>query len=131
MDDYTLDDMAADFPADKPGGPLAPLMSRAGDQGGVVRFSTEDWDGRARTAESAADLLQDAIDKLDAGLRNNYFGECAEGQQMYSKVKFGIANWRSDLVSQKAELKQLAIECRRAGRSLDGTDGDASRDLRT
>lgn len=131
MNEYTLDDMAADFPADKPGGPMAPLMPGVEDRGGVVRFSTEDWDGRARTAESAADLLQDVINKLDDGLRNNYFGECVEGEHMFAKVKFGISTWRSDLVSQKAELKRLATECRRAGRSLDGTDSDASRDLRT
>lgn len=99
--------------------------------GGVVRFSTEDWEGRARTAESAARTLQEAMRNLDRAVPQNCFGECVEGKAMYSRVRQAITTWRDDLEQQSTDLRNLASDCRRAGAKLDRADVDGSVGIQT
>ncbi|MCH5643590.1 hypothetical protein [Gordonia sp. ABSL49_1] len=99
--------------------------------GGVVRFSTEDWEGRARTAEAAADTLQQAIMNLNRAVPANYFGDCIEGQKMYERVRTAIDSWQAELSDQRTQMKQLAIDCRHAGARLDGCDISASASIQT
>ena len=99
--------------------------------GGVVRFSTEDWEGRARTAEAAARTLQEAIERLAQAVPSNRFGDCNEGRSMYAKVRQAINAWSSELTHQRTQLHQLAIDCRRAGSQLQSADTDASSGIAT
>lgn len=106
-----------------------PLHS--GDRGGVVRFSTVDWEGRARAAEDAAVKLRETIKTLNTVLRNNYFGDCVEGREMYSRAKAAVDSWRESLQGQRAELMALAAQCRTAASELESADVDGAHGIET
>lgn len=101
------------------------------DPGGVVRFSTVDWEARARVAEEGAVKLEAVTSALSLALPNNYFGDCVEGREMYSRARAAIDSWIESLQQQRAELTALAAQCRIAASSLDSADVDGALGIQT
>ncbi|WP_267617360.1 hypothetical protein [Gordonia bronchialis] len=106
-----------------------PLHS--GDRGGVVRFSTVDWEGRARAAEDAAVKLNEALKATARVLPNNYFGDCVEGRELYSRSRTALDTWRDSLTRQRDELVALAAQCRAAATELVSADVDGALGIET
>lgn len=106
-----------------------PLHS--GDRGGVVRFTTVDWEARAWAAEDAAAKLAGAIESLAIVLPNNYFGDCVEGRAMYVRAKAAVDSWRESLKGHRAELDALAAQCRTAASELESADVDGANGIET
>ena len=103
----------------------------SGDRGGVVRFTTADWEARARAAEESAVKLQEAIKALSYAVRSNYFGDCVEGREMYARARSAIDQWRESLRSHRDELNALAAQCRTAASELDSADVDGALGIET
>lgn len=103
----------------------------AKDPGGVVRFTTVDWEARARVAEEAAAKLQEAINALSYAVRSNYFGDCVEGREMYARARSAIDQWRESLRSHRDESNALAAQCRTAASELDLADVDGALGIET
>ncbi|UAK37241.1 hypothetical protein K8O93_19115 [Gordonia bronchialis] len=101
------------------------------DPGGVVRFSTVDWEARARVAEESAAKLEDVIDTLGFALPNNYFGDCVEGRQMYARARTAIDSWLGSLRQHCDDLTALAAQCRKAASQLDSADVSRAQDIET
>lgn len=113
----------------KPLSLTVPLDSK--DPGGVVRFTTVDWEARARVAEESAVKLEEVLKTLNFALPNNYFGDCVEGREMYARATAAIDSWRESLRRQHDALKSLAIQCRTAGIELDTADRDGAQGIET
>ena len=96
------------------------------DPGAVVRSSTIDWEARARVASEAAYQLGELIATLTSALPNNYFGDCAEGRQMFSRATSAIDSWNRTLKLQRDSLLQLAAGCRDASSRIGKADGDGA-----
>lgn len=97
------DDMDIDLPPEWSTG-----STQRSEAGGVLRFSTVDWEERARVAENGAERLQGVIDSL-RGVRDvNHFGDCVEGHNMHARVSAAITAWRLEVTRQREQLIQLA-----------------------
>lgn len=96
--------------------PASPAPTQAGDTAsdGLVQVTAEEWDYRAKVARAGAADLREAAATLVWAVQDNYFGKCAEGDSVYSKLSGEIRAWRQEIEKQAVELDELAMQCDRA-----------------
>lgn len=104
--------------------PASPAPTQAGDTAsdGLVQVTAEEWDYRAKVARAGAADLREAVELVSATLGNNYFGRCAEGDNVYKVLRDRLTTWTSELNAQANDLDELAQRCSNAARQYDGTD---------
>lgn len=128
-DGVVRDDMSLRLPGYTSHGPVVPRESR--DPGAVVRSTTEDWEARAAAADRAAELLQEAIMRLGQPLKQNYFGACFEGEELFTRIMAAVELWRETVIGRRNELAILAAQCRNADRSFHSADDNSAHTIAT
>ncbi|MGV9827887.1 hypothetical protein [Gordonia sp. NPDC003429] len=131
MDFFVLPGGTVDLPGRGPiGGTPTVTPQNSAPEGGVVQFTSAEWQQRAKVARECADELQVAVDNIAGVLGDNYFGKVKEGNRLHSQLVGVVEVWKDNLTEQISALTALAAGCDCADAELHCADQTSATDLR-
>ena len=130
-DFFVLPGGTVDLPGRGPiGGTPTVTPQNSAPEGGVVQFTSAEWQQRAKVARECAEDLERARLVISNAPYSNHFGEVREGEEFYSRLLSVTGTWRTALTQQIGALLELASQCDNADDELHRTDRSSAKDLR-
>ena len=105
-------------------------QSSTDDDSGTVRFSTIDWERRAKAAADGVAGLEEELARVKSVGKANHFGELVEGREVQTRLSALVESWRKIVRQQVGDLTSLKEACKAAGTRLTDADSSTANGLR-